>query len=252
MGYLLEVKNLTKRFGGLIAVNNVSFGVNSGEVVGLLGDNGAGKSTLIKMISGVYRPDDGKIFFQGKEVDIENPMDALSMGIETIYQDLALAENLNVYSNIFLGREKLKKILGLIKVLDHDYMIKESEKVLKRLDIQIPSLKNKIRMLSGGQRQAVAISRSIYWNAKFLIMDEPTAALGIAEQKKVLDLVKILKSQGIGIIIISHQLHDVFSVADRLIIMRRGIKVAERITSRTNPDEIVGLIVGAETVEQGK
>ena len=250
MEYLLEVKNLTKRFGGLIAVNNVSMGVRAGEVVGLLGDNGAGKSTLIKMISGVYKPDDGKIFFQGKEVTIENPMDALSMGRETIYQDLALAENLNVYSNIFLGREKLKKILGLIKVLDHDYMMKESAEVLKRLDIQIPSLKNKIRMLSGGQRQAVAISRSIYWNAKFLIMDEPTAALGIAEQKKVLDLVKLLKSQGIGIIIISHQLHDVFSVADRLVIMRRGVKVAERITSETNPDEVVGLIVGAETVKQ--
>ncbi len=250
MGYLLEVKNLTKRFGGLVAVNNVSLGVNAGEVVGLLGDNGAGKSTLIKMISGVYKPDGGKIFFQGREVNIENPMDALSMGIETIYQDLALAENLNVYSNIFLGREKLKKILGLIKVLDHDYMMQESEKVLKRLDIQIPSLKNKIRMLSGGQRQAVAISRSIYWDAKFLIMDEPTAALGIAEQKKVLDLVNLLKSQGIGIIIISHQLHDVFSVADRLVIMRRGVKVAERITKETNPDEVVGLIVGAETVEQ--
>ncbi len=249
MGYILEVKNLTKRFGGLVAVNNVSFGVNEGEVVGLLGDNGAGKSTLIKMISGVYKPDEGNIFFQGKEVHIENPMDALSMGIETIYQDLALAENLNVYANIFLGREKLKKVLGFINVLDHDYMMKESQKVLKRLDIEIPSLKNRIRMLSGGQRQAVAISRSIYWNAKFLIMDEPTAALGIAEQKKVLNLVNLLKSQGIGIIIISHQMYDVFSVADRLVIMRRGLKVAERVTKETNPDEVVGLIVGAETVE---
>ena len=249
MGYLLEVKNLTKRFGGLVAVNDVSFGVNAGEVVGLLGDNGAGKSTLIKMISGVYKPDEGKIYYQGEEVHIENPMNALSMGIETIYQDLALAENLNVYSNIFLGREKLKKVLGLIKVLDHDYMIKESVKVLKSLDIQIPSLKNRIRMLSGGERQAVAISRSIYWNTKFLIMDEPTAALGIAEQKKVLNLVNRLKSQGIGIIIISHQMYDVFSVADRLVIMRRGVKVAERVTKKTNPDEVVGLIVGSETVE---
>ncbi|RLE12398.1 sugar ABC transporter ATP-binding protein [Candidatus Aerophobetes bacterium] len=250
MGYLLEVKNLTKRFGGLVAVNNVSMGVNEGEVVGLLGDNGAGKSTLIKMISGVYHPDGGTIYFQGKKVHIENPMDAISLGIETIYQDLALAENLNVYSNIFLGREKLKRILGFIKVLDHDYMLEESRKVLESLEIEIPSLKNKIRMLSGGQRQAVAISRSIYWDAKFLIMDEPTAALGIAEQKKVLDLVRLLKNQGLGIIIISHQLHDVFSVADRLVIMRRGLKVAERMTSETDPDEVVGLIVGAETVDK--
>jgi ABC-type sugar transport system ATPase subunit len=250
MGYVLEVKNITKRFGGLVAVDNVSLGVNAGEVVGLLGDNGAGKSTLIKMVSGVYHPDGGKIFFMGQEVKIATPMDALALGIETIYQDLALAENLNVYSNIFLGREKLKKILGIIKVLDHDYMLVESRKVLKKLEIEVPSLKNRISMLSGGQRQAVAISRSLYWEAKFLIMDEPTAALGIAEQKKVLDLVRLLKSQGLGIIIISHQLHDVFSVADRLVIMRRGEKVGERNTKDTDPNEVVGLIVGAETVER--
>ena len=250
MGYVLEVQNITKRFGGLVAVDNVSMGVNAGEVVGLLGDNGAGKSTLIKMVSGVYHPDGGKIYFMGKEIKITTPMDALALGIETIYQDLALAENLNVYSNIFLGREKLKKILGVIKVLDHDYMLVESREVLKKLEIEVPSLKNKISMLSGGQRQAVAISRSLYWEAKFLIMDEPTAALGIAEQKKVLDLVRLLKSQGLGIIIISHQLHDVFSVADRLAIMRRGKKVAERNTRDTDPNEVVGLIVGAETVKR--
>ena len=248
MEYLLEVKNLTKRFGGLVAVNNMSMEVKGGEVVGLLGDNGAGKSTLIKMISGVYRPDDGKIFFEGKEVKIENPIKALSIGIETLYQDLALAENLNVYSNIFLGREKLKKILKFINVLDNDYMHKEAKKVLDGLEIEIPSLRNRISMLSGGQRQAVAISRSIYWNAKLLILDEPTAALGVAEQKKVLDLVRLLRSQGIGIIIISHQLYDVFSVADRLVIMRRGEKVGERNIKETNPDEIVSLIVGAEKV----
>lgn len=248
MDYLLEVKNITKRFGGLVAVDNVSMGVNSGEVVGLLGDNGAGKSTLIKIISGVYHADDGKIYFMDKEIKINNPMDALALGIETIYQDLALAENLNVYSNIFLGREKLKKLLGFISVLDHDYMLSESKKILKTLDIEIPSLRNKISMLSGGQRQAVAISRSLYWNAKFLIMDEPTAALGIAEQKKVLNLIRLLRSQGLGIIIISHQIHDVLSVADRLVIMRRGVKVAERLTKETDPNEVVSLIVGVEKV----
>ena len=235
MGYLLEVRNIAKRFGGLVAVNNVSMGVSAGEVVGLLGDNGAGKSTLIKVISGVYRADEGKILFQGREVHIASPMDALALGIETIYQDLALAENLNTPANIFLGREKMKRLLGVLPVLDHAYMQSESRKVLDKLDIVIPSLRNRIRALSGGQRQAVAISRSIYWDAKFLIMDEPTAALGVAEQKKVLDPVNLLKSHGIGIIVISHQMHDVFPVADRLVIMRRGEKVAERSRARRTP-----------------
>ncbi len=250
MGYLLEVRNIVKRFGGLTAVNKVSLGVNAGEVVGLLGDNGAGKSTLIKVISGVYRAEEGQIFFQGREVQVETPMDALAMGIETIYQDLALAENLTTPANIFLGREKMKKWLGLIPVLDHETMRAESRKVLEKLDIEIPSLRNRIRALSGGQRQAVAISRSIYWDARFIIMDEPTAALGVAEQKKVLATVNLLKSHDIGVIVISHQMHDVFSVADRLVIMRRGEKVAERITRETNPDEVVSLIVGAETVDK--
>jgi ABC-type sugar transport system ATPase subunit len=248
MDYLLEVRNIVKRFGGLVAVNDVSLGVAAGEVVGLLGDNGAGKSTLIKVISGVYRPDEGSIHFRGKEVGIGSPMDALSLGIETIYQDLALAENLNTPANIFLGRERMKRVLGVLPVLDHATMFEESRKVLTKLDIVIPSLRNRIRALSGGQRQAVAISRSIYWDARLLIMDEPTAALGVAEQRKVLDLVNLLKSHGIGIIVISHQMHDVFSVADRLVILRRGEKVAELVTRQTNPDEVVGLIVGAETV----
>ena len=242
---LLEVKNITKRFGGLVAVDNVNMKVFPGEVVGILGDNGAGKSTLIKVISGVYHADAGKIFFNNQMIKINNPMEALRIGIETIYQDLALAENLNVYSNIFLGREKLKKYLGFIDVLDHDYMLNESKKVLKRLDIQIPSLRNKIINLSGGQRQAVAISRSIYWDAKLLIMDEPTAALGVVEQEKVLNLVKTLSSQGVSVIVISHQMRDVFSVASRLMVMRRGKKVAERITKETTHEEVVGLIVGS-------
>jgi ABC-type sugar transport system ATPase subunit len=249
MEYLLEARNITKRFGGLVAVNDVSVGLKAGEVIGIVGDNGAGKSTLIKVVSGVHRPDAGKIFFRGEEARIDTPMDALKLGIETIYQDLALADNLNVYSNIFLGREKLKKFLGLINVLDHEFMHNESRSVLKSLEIEIPSLRNIIRVLSGGQRQAVAISRSIYWDARVLIMDEPTAGLAVAEQDKVLKLVNRLKGQGIGVIIITHQLHDVFSVSDRLVVMRRGLKVGERITKQTNPDEIVSLIIGAETVE---
>ena len=248
MEYLVETKNITKRFGGLTAVNNVSFGVQAGEIVAVLGDNGAGKSTLIKMISGVHQPDGGQILVRGKEVEIHSPMDALSMGIETIYQDLALAENMNVYSNIFLGREKTKKVLGLFNVMDSQYMFDESQGVLDKLNIDIPSLRNNVRTLSGGQRQAVAISRSIYWNAKFLIMDEPTAALGVAQQKQVLDLVKSLKDHGLGIIIISHQMHDVFAVADRIVVMRRGEKVGDLNKMETNPDEVVNLIVGSESV----
>ncbi|MCD6395986.1 MAG: sugar ABC transporter ATP-binding protein [Spirochaetaceae bacterium] len=249
MSYLIETKDITKRFGGLVAVNSVSFGVKPGEVVALLGDNGAGKSTLIKMISGVYSPDGGSVLYNGTEAKISTPMDALAMGIETIYQDLALAENLNVYSNIFLGREKTKKKLGFISVLDHDYMYDESMGILDKLEIKIPSLKNNVRTLSGGERQAVAISRSIYWNAKVLIMDEPTAALGVAQQKQVLDLVNSLKDHGIAIILISHQMHDVFEVADRIIVMRRGEKVGDLVKKETNTDEIVNLIVGSEMVK---
>jgi len=243
---MLEVRGLTKRFGGLTAVDNVDLQVYPGEVVGLLGDNGAGKSTLIKMVSGVYHPDGGQIFFQGKEIKLASPMNALQLGIETLYQDLALAENLDVFSNIFMGREKTKPFLGVIPVLDHEFMHNESKKVLNRLEIEIPSLRNLIKNLSGGQRQAVAIGRSIYWDAKLLIMDEPTAALGVHEQRKVLDLVRVLRAQNIPIIIISHQLYDIFSVTDRLVVMRRGKKVAERNTKETTPDQVVGLITGSE------
>ncbi len=249
MSYLIETKDITKRFGGLVAVDKMSFGVNAGEVVAILGDNGAGKSTLIKMISGVYPSDGGTIFYNGTEAKIHSPMDALAVGIETIYQDLALAENLNVYSNIFLGREKTKKKFGFIPVLDHDYMYDESIEILQKLDIKIPSLRNNVRTLSGGQRQAVAISRSIYWNAKVLIMDEPTAALGVAQQKQVLDLVNSLKDHGIAIILISHQMHDVFEVADRIIVMRRGEKVGDLIKTETSTEEVVNLIVGSEMVK---
>src|SRR5512142_299314 len=252
MGYLLETRDIVKRFGGLTAVDRVSLGVRAGEALALLGDNGAGKSTLIKLISGVHAPDAGEILIEERPVRIGSPMDALASGIETIYQDLALAENLDVGANIFLGRERLKKKLGVLRVLDDAGMAAEAQKVLDRLDIHIPSLRSTIRTLSGGQRQAVAISRSIYWRAKVLIMAEPTAALGIAEQRKVLNLVHTLKEQGLGIIIISHQMYDVFEVADRIAVMRRGQKVGELLRTETTPDEVVGLIVGAETVGGGK
>jgi ABC-type sugar transport system ATPase subunit len=247
MENILRVENLTKRFGGLTAVDNVSMEVNVGEVIGLLGDNGAGKSTLIKMVSGVYLPEEGDIYFKGNKVAFSGPRDARDQGIETIYQDLALAENLDVGSNIFLGREILHKYLGgLVKTVDRTKMREESGKALDRLNIRVPSLTQQVRNLSGGQRQAVAIARSIYWNAKLMIMDEPTAALGVSEQRKVLRLVKTLCDQGVPVIIISHNMQDIFAVATRIIVMRRGKKVGERITSQTTPDEIVSLMVGAE------
>jgi len=251
MAPLLQAVNLTKKFGGLTAVDSVSLDINIGEVVGLVGDNGAGKSTLIKMISGVYQPEAGEIFFEGRKVTFTGPREARDMGIETIYQDLALAENLDVGSNIFLGREIKRRYLGgLVQTLDRSKMRVESNKVLSRLEIHIPSLAQQIRNLSGGQRQAVAIARTIYWNAKMVIMDEPTAALGVAEQRKVLRTVRTLVDQGVPVIIISHNMQDVFAVADRIVVMRRGKKVGERVAAKTNPDEIVSLMVGAEAVHE--
>ncbi len=246
---LLRVTNATKRFGGLTAVDDVSLEVNVGEIVALLGDNGAGKSTFVKMISGVHQPDEGEFYFNNKKVSFETPREARDIGIETIYQDLALAQNLDIGSNIFLGREVKKSYLGgLVKTLNRKKMQEESAHILSRLDIQIPSLTELIRNLSGGQRQAVAIARSIYWNAKLMIMDEPTAALGVHEQRKVLTLVKTLRDQGVPVIIISHNMQDVFAVADRIVILRRGRKVGDHVAAKTSIDEVVSLMVGAEAV----
>jgi ABC-type sugar transport system ATPase subunit len=242
---IIQAVNLEKHFGGLVAVNNVSLDVYPGEVVGLVGDNGAGKSTLIKMISGVYRPDNGQILLDGAEVHFATPMEARQRGIETIYQDLALCENLDAPVNIFLGREPFKRTLGFFRVVNRSYMLTESEHVLDQLDIHIPNLNRPIRQMSGGQRQAVAIARAVYWNARLMIMDEPTAALGVPEQRKVYELVRTLRERGVPVIIISHNLQDVFAVADRIVVMRRGRKVGELITSESTTDEVVGLIVGA-------
>jgi ABC-type sugar transport system ATPase subunit len=251
MTTLLQAVNLTKRFGGLIAVDNVSLDVNIGEVVGLVGDNGAGKSTLIKMVAGVYQPDGGDIIFDSKKVSFSGPREARDLGIETIYQDLALAENLDVGSNIFLGREIKRPYLGgLVSTLDRNKMRGESSGVLDRLDIHMPSLTQQIRNLSGGQRQCVAIARTIYWNAKMVIMDEPTAALGVSEQRKVLTLVRTLCDQGVPVVLISHNMQDVFAVSDRIVVMRRAKKVGELIAAKTTPDEVVSLMVGAEAVHE--
>ena len=243
---ILRVKDLYKRFGGLVAVDHVSLDIHPGEVVGLLGDNGAGKSTLIKMISGAYKPDGGQILLDGAAVSFATPLEARRRGIETIYQDLALCENLDASANIFLGRERMRHQLGIFRVLHRSFMLRESRQVLDQLDIRIPELRNPIRQLSGGQRQAVSIARAVYWKASLMIMDEPTAALGVPEQLKVLELIRTLRNRGVPVILISHNMQDVFAVADRVIVMRRGSKAGEVRISDTNENEVVGLMVGAE------
>ena len=245
---ILRVKDLYKHFGGLVAVDRVSMEVFAGEVLGLVGDNGAGKSTLIKMVSGVQSPDGGSMYFDGREAVFRTPMEARRHGIETIHQDLALCENLDAAVNIFLGREPVRRF-GIFLLIDRAQMLGESRAVLDQLAIYLPNLDCPVRDLSGGQRQAVAIARAIYWKARLMIMDEPTAALGVGEQRKVLELARTLRNHGVAVIIVSHNMHDVFAVADRIVVMRRGRKVGERMVEATNVDEVVGMMVGASAGE---
>jgi ABC-type sugar transport system ATPase subunit len=240
---ILEVSNLTKRFGGVTALDKISFSLYPGEVMALAGDNGAGKSTLIKCISGVYIPEAGSVSLEGREVKFAEPREAREAGIETIYQDLALADNLDVGANLFLGREPMVKRFGL-PFLDRVKMRQEAKVAVEKLDIHT-DLHRPVSSLSGGQRQAVAIARAVYWQAKVLIMDEPTAALGVPEQRKVVELIQRLKTQGVAIIFISHNLHDIFAVSDRILVLLRGSKAGERQASQTNGDELVKLMVGA-------
>ncbi len=242
---VLTARGISKHFGGLTAVDDVDFAVNAGEVVALLGDNGAGKSTLIKCISGVYRPETGQVSFKGADITGHAPADIRQRGIETIYQDLALAENLDVGANVFLGKELTRRLLGLLPVTDDQRMRSEAAGALDQLDIHIPSLKQKLVNLSGGQRQAVAIARALYWQAQLMIMDEPTAALAVPEQRKVLALIRSLRESGIPVILISHTLHDVMAVADRLVIMRRGQVVANVPRAEASEELVVRHIVGA-------
>ena len=244
MNNILEVNSISKRFGGVQALDKVSISLKAGEVLALAGDNGAGKTTLIKVIAGVYHPDRGSIKYEKNNIIIDNPRYARELGIETIYQDLALADNLNVGANIFLGKEPITKKFG-VPIIDREYMLSESKKILKNLEIDIPegSLEEPVGKLSGGQRQAVAIGRAIYWNAKILIMDEPTAALGVPEQRNVMELIKKLREKNVAIIYISHNLSDIFQASDRIVVLRRGLKVGEKLISETTSDEIVKIMV---------
>lgn len=241
---LLEVRNLSKAFGPVQALSDLSMAVHAGEVVALAGDNGAGKTTLIKAISGVYRPSAGEIFLEGQPVSFSSPQEAREKGIETIYQDLALADNLSIGANIFLGREPMRKMMGFLPVLDRKRMADAAKATMALLDFHVSRLDAPVSNFSGGQRQAVAIGRAVYWNARILIMDEPTAALGVPEQRKVISLIHQLKAQGRGVIFISHNLQDIFAVSDRIVVLRRGIQAGERKISETSHDEVVKLMVG--------
>ena len=236
---LVEMRNISLAFGGLHAVDDVSISLGRGEVLGLVGHNGAGKSTLIKILSGAYRRDSGDILIDGEPVQISNPRDAKQLGIETIYQTLALADNIDAASTLFLGRELLTRW----GTLDDAAMEAATRQVMGRLNPHFKRFKDPVKALSGGRRQSVAISRAIHFNARILIMDEPTAALGPAETKQVADLVKQLKKENIGIFLISHDIHDVFDLADRVTVMKNGRIVGTVNTAAVTTDEVLGMII---------
>jgi ABC-type sugar transport system ATPase subunit len=244
---VLEIRGLSKHFGGVKAVNNVDMKLYDGEIIAIVGDNGAGKSTLIKIISGVYKGDSGKIYINNEEAIINNPDDAKNYGIETVYQEEGLIQILDVASNLFLGRERLRNdILGrLFKFVDYKYMRNEAEKLLGRFKIKIKNIDGEVRTLSGGQRQALVVGRAVYWGKKIIILDEPTNNLGVNEQRQAINLIKQLRDEyDMSIIIISHNLYHVFELVDRIIVLGNGEKIGERIKGETTTNEIVSMITG--------
>ncbi|MBW4515075.1 MAG: ATP-binding cassette domain-containing protein [Timaviella obliquedivisa GSE-PSE-MK23-08B] len=246
----LQLKNISKSFGGVQALSQVDFEVFDGEVVGLVGDNGAGKSTLVKTMSGAYVPDSGEISIDGQPVTISSPQDSTRLGIETVYQDLALCDNLDVVANLWLGREAHRSLFpGFFRILDETEMEQKTIEVLKTLDVKIPSVRSTVASLSGGQRQCIAVAKTILRQPKVVLLDEPTAALGVAQTRQVLNLILRLKERGLAIVVISHNLHDVFEVTDRIVVMRLGKRIRTFETSQTTPERVVGAITGAETEE---
>ncbi|MEZ0239864.1 MAG: ATP-binding cassette domain-containing protein [Chloroflexota bacterium] len=236
---LVEMRNISVAFGGVHAVADVTVDLRPGEVIGLVGGNGAGKSTLMRALSGAHRADSGEILIDGKPVSIANPRDAKDLGIETIYQTLALADNLNAPGNLFLGRELLTKV----RTLDDSAMEDATRKVMGRLNPNFKRFAAPVVNLSGGQRQAVAIARAVHFNARVLIMDEPTAALGPAETAQVRDLIRQLKGEGIGIFLVSHDIHDVFDLADRISVMYHGRIVDTVKKDNVTADDVLGMII---------
>jgi len=240
---ILQLKNISKNFGAIKALDNVSLSLRSGEVLGLMGDNGAGKSTLIKIIAGNFKQSSGTINFENKNVEFSKPMEARDKGIEVVYQDLALCDNLTAASNIFLTRE-IKRNFGIISIINFAQMFKRAKEIFNELKSEtLPD--EEVKMMSGGQRQAVAIGRTKLSKAKVVLLDEPTAAISVRQVAEVLELIKQLKNQGIAVVIISHRMPDVFAVSDRIAVLRRGQLVANKLASESSPEEVTALITGA-------
>ncbi len=242
---ILEARGISKFYGAVTALQNIDFHIAKGEVLGVVGDNGAGKSTLMKVLSGLVIPSEGTLLLEGKEVKFNSPRDSRKLGIEMVYQDLALAGNMPIYENIFLGREVTRSIGGL-KLLNKNLQRKMAEEHLSRLKIHVKSVNQNVEDLSGGQRQAVAIARATAFNAKIVIMDEPTAALAIKEVGKVLDLVRSLKEHGVSVIIISHRMDDIFYSCDRVMAVYQGTNFAESAVPETTRNEVIGWIMGTK------
>ena len=240
---ILKLENISKNFGAIEALTNVNLTLNSGEVLGLMGDNGAGKSTLVKIIAGNFKQSSGQIIFEERQEEFSKPMDARDKGIEVVYQDLALCDNLTAASNIFLTRE-IKKNLGFVSILNFKKMFERSKEIFKELKSEtLPE--EEVKMMSGGQRQAVAIGRTKLSKAKVVILDEPTAAISVRQVAEVLQLIKQLKSEGIAVVIISHRMPDIFAVSDRIAVLRRGKLVANKRAIDSSPEEVTALITGA-------
>lgn len=243
---LVELRGISKYFGPVRALENVNLVIQQHQVVGLVGDNGAGKSTLMKILTGAHQPTSGEILLQGTPAHFASPHESRLAGIEMVYQDLALAGNLSVAANIYLGREPVKRTWGVFRFMDEKRIESGSRDLLDRLRINIPNVKARVENLSGGQRQSVAIARATAFNAKLVIMDEPTAALAVKEVAKVLETVRNLRASGVAVVFISHRMQDVMSVADRIIVLYEGTKVADLERYKTNLDEVVSYIVGSK------
>jgi len=247
---IFRTQGISKAFGSVVALNDVSLVVYENEIVGLVGDNGAGKSTLIKIIAGNHQPDNGELFIDGERVRFTSPVDARDAGIETVYQDLGLCENLDSVANFFIGRELFRKILGF-HVLRKAAMENQTIDVINEMGINIPSVREKVEFLSGGQRQAIALAKFVAWKRKLILLDEPTAALGVREARNALDLIHNLgKEKGMATIMVAHNLEQVFSVVDRIVVLRHGEVVGTREKEQTTKDEIVRLITGAGLVNE--
>jgi len=244
---VLEARDIAKTYGAVTALASASLSLNQGEVLGLVGDNGAGKSTLLKILSGVVAPTGGQITMEGKELKLRRAQDALEAGIETVYQDLALVDTMSAYQNVYLGREERSKnpIARFFNLVDDREMRRRSREVLDALKVKVPSINVSVKGMSGGQRQCLAIARALLWGRRIVILDEPTAALGVRESGQVLEVIRDLRKHDVSVIVVTHNMQQLMEVADRVTVMRLGRSIANRVVKDTNVSEVVGLITGA-------